>query len=198
MRDSLEPAQALVRLPLDESLRLDREWLQDCLAWLKSTPADVRSVRLRRLADDLCANPAAKARFQHIWEQAFAPRLYAEAGIADPTSLAHELVARLKRRLLPQFVDDLAGASLAYDISSLAWSHDVPWSEVGWATLGLLATGLLNFSVSFALGLGLAVRARNLNTSGRRELIYALWKQIRLDPRRFLWQHDVGSANVEP
>jgi site-specific recombinase len=92
----------------------------------------------------------------------------------------------------------LAGASLAYDISSLAWSRDVPWSEVGWATLGLLATGLLNFSVSFALGLGLAVRARNLNTSGRRELISALWKQIRLDPRRFLWQHDVGSANVEP
>lgn len=92
----------------------------------------------------------------------------------------------------------LAGASLAYDLSSLAWSRDVPWSEAGWAAVGLLATGLLNFGVSFALGLWLALRARNLDTRGRRELIAALWNEVRRHPTRFLWRHAAESANVEP
>jgi len=92
----------------------------------------------------------------------------------------------------------LAGASLAYDVSSLAWSRDVPWRETGWAALGLVATGLLNFSVSFALGLWLALRARNLDTGGRRELLAALWNEVRRHPARFLWQHEVESATVEP
>jgi site-specific recombinase len=92
----------------------------------------------------------------------------------------------------------LAGASLAYDFSSLAWSREVPWVEAVWALLGLAATGLLNFSVSFALGLWLAVRARNLDTGGRRKLIGALWNEMRLHPTRFLWRHGTESVTVEP
>jgi len=56
--------------------------------------------------------------------------------------------------------------------------------------LGLLATGLLNFSVSFALGLWLAMRARMLNTSGRRKLVGALWNELRRKPSRFLWRYE--------
>jgi site-specific recombinase len=85
----------------------------------------------------------------------------------------------------------LASASLAYDVSSLAWSGTLPWSDVWWAGGGLLATGLLNFSVSFALGLWLALRARNLETGGRRKLIVALWSEFRKHPSRFLWRHEV-------
>jgi site-specific recombinase len=54
----------------------------------------------------------------------------------------------------------LASASMAYAVRALIWSGDIPWSGVGWGGLGLLATGLLNFSVSFSLGLWLALRAR--------------------------------------
>ena len=59
----------------------------------------------------------------------------------------------------------LASASLAYAVSSLAWSGVVLWRDIFWALLGLAATGLLNFGVSFALGLWLAIRARNLDLS---------------------------------
>jgi site-specific recombinase len=84
----------------------------------------------------------------------------------------------------------LASASLTYDVSSLAWSGPLPWRDVFWALLGLAATGLLNFSVSFALGLWLAIRARNLDTGGRRKLVAALWNELRRHPSRFLWSHE--------
>ena len=84
----------------------------------------------------------------------------------------------------------LASASLAYDVSSLAWSGPLPWRELSWALLGLAATGLLNFSVSFALGLWLALRARNLDTRGRRKLLGALWSELWRHPARFLWRYD--------
>jgi site-specific recombinase len=84
----------------------------------------------------------------------------------------------------------LASASLAYDVSSLAWSGPLPWRELSWALLGLAGTGLLNFSVSFALGLWLALRARNLDTRGRRKLLGALWRELWRHPARFLWRYD--------
>jgi site-specific recombinase len=83
----------------------------------------------------------------------------------------------------------LASASVTYDVSSLAWRGAVPWPAVFWAIGGLLATGLLNFSVSFTLGLWLALRARNLGTAGRKKLLVALWNEFRLHPSRFLWSH---------
>jgi site-specific recombinase len=88
----------------------------------------------------------------------------------------------------------LAGASVAYDVSSLAPEGPLPWGDMGWAAVGLLATALLNFSVSFALGLWLAMRARMLDTSGRRELLAALWTELRLHPARFLWSHETEPA----
>ena len=89
----------------------------------------------------------------------------------------------------------LAGASLAYDMSALAWGRAVPWPETGWAALGLAATGLMNFGVSFALGLWLALRARNLGAVGRRALVAALWKEFRSRPARFLWRNEDGEAD---
>jgi site-specific recombinase len=88
----------------------------------------------------------------------------------------------------------LASASLAYDLSSLAWSGALPWPDVGWAAGGLLATGLLNFGVSFALGLWLAMRATDLDTRGRRRLIVALWNEFRRQPSRFLWRHEFAAT----
>jgi site-specific recombinase len=84
----------------------------------------------------------------------------------------------------------LASASLAYDVSALAWSGPLPWGEIFWALMGLAATGLLNFGVSFALGVWLAIRARNLDTTGRRRLISALGRELRRHPARFLWRYE--------
>src|ERR1017187_10104303 len=97
---SPDPVQALALLPLDQNSQTERRWLQDSLAWLKATPPGLRGERLRRLADGLCADPAAKRRFQYIWANAFAPRLFSEAGLPEATSLLRELIARLKRRIL--------------------------------------------------------------------------------------------------
>ena len=67
---SPEPVQALALLPPDENLQIERRWLQDCLAWLKSAPAESRSVRLRRLGDDLCGDPAARERLlAALWNE---------------------------------------------------------------------------------------------------------------------------------
>ena len=90
----------------------------------------------------------------------------------------------------------LASASLAYDVSSLASSGSIAWGDVVWAGLGVLATGLLNFSVSFSLGLWLALRARYVDTSGRRKLIAALRSEFWRDPARFLWRHEVEPSPV--
>jgi site-specific recombinase len=54
----------------------------------------------------------------------------------------------------------------------------------------LAATGVLNLTVSFALGVWLAIRARNLGTSGRRKLVAALWNELLRHPARFLWRYD--------
>jgi site-specific recombinase len=88
----------------------------------------------------------------------------------------------------------LASASLAYDVSSLARSGDLRWADLCWAGGGLVATGLLNFSVSFALGLWLAVRATDLDTRGRKSMIAALWNEFRRYPTRFLWRHDSAAT----
>jgi site-specific recombinase len=90
----------------------------------------------------------------------------------------------------------LASASVTYDISSLMWRGELPGTEIFWALMGLAATGLLNFSVSFALGLWLAIRARNLDTSGRKKLVRVLWDEFRRHPSRFVWRHDVATEQV--
>jgi site-specific recombinase len=84
----------------------------------------------------------------------------------------------------------LASASVAYDVTSLAFMGPLPWRDLSWAVAGLIATGLFNFGVSFALGLWLAMRARMLDTGGRRKLVAALWNELRREPLRFLWRYE--------
>ena len=102
-----DPVQARALLPLGQSDALERRWLQDTLAWLKDVPPELRSERLRHLAEGIRALSGSKERFQQIWLKAFASRVFAEAGLAEATSLASELFARIKGRLLPELEDDL-------------------------------------------------------------------------------------------
>lgn len=90
----------------------------------------------------------------------------------------------------------LASASLTYSVTSLIWSGGIPWREVAWAGLGLMATGLLNFSVSFSLGLWLALRARYVGAGRHGKLIGVLWSEVRQHPARFLWRHEPKGRTV--
>lgn len=49
------------------------------------------------------------------------------------------------------------------------------WREVGWSLAGIALTGVLNFTVSFALALRTALRARDLRPGERK----ALWRDLR-------------------
>src|SRR5205807_2574633 len=80
---------------------------QDTLAWLMSVPPEMRTKRLRHLAEDLASESGAREKFQSIWAKAFAPRLFSEAGLPEATSLPRELINRIKRRLLPQLEDEV-------------------------------------------------------------------------------------------
>ena len=102
-----DPVQALALLPLDQGEEMERRWLQNTLAWLKSAPPETRTERLRHLAEGMRRLPDIRERFQLIWVKAFPPRLFSEAGLPDATSLVRELMARLKRRMLPQLEDEL-------------------------------------------------------------------------------------------
>ena len=165
MPDLSEPVQALALLPADENLQGERRWLQDSLAWLKSAPPELRAERLRKLADDLLADPAAKVRFRRLWAQAFAPRLYGEAGIPEATTLLRELMVRLKRSLLPQLEDELdiysALQSASLNRGDAEWVAGLSDQDIaGWRELLGASEG--DFPVAIRL---LALRAAALGLS---------------------------------
>src|SRR5580700_560080 len=122
---SLDPAQTLVVLPLDEGARMERQWVQTTLAWLKSVPAEARTARLRHLAAGISENPVISQRFQYIWKRGFAPKLYSEAGLPEATSLLREFNVRVKRRLLPHLEDEVdlyaALRTASLDETDAAW-----------------------------------------------------------------------------
>jgi site-specific recombinase len=120
-----DPVQALARLPLDESGHTARQWLQYTIAWLKGTPSDKRSERLRYLAEGVLGDIAIKERFEQVWTKAYPPRLYVEAGLPEATSPVRELVVRAKKRVLPQVDDDL-------DLYSALQAADLVEKDAEW------------------------------------------------------------------
>jgi site-specific recombinase len=162
---SADPVQALAILPIEVSAQIEQQWLQATLAWLKSVPPEARTERLRHLAEGICGNSATRERFQHIWSQGFAPKLYSEAGLPEATSLPRELIARIKPRLLPQWEAELdlyAALHVAnLDEEDADWvaglsDNDIaPWRE-------LLGGSAGDFPVAIRL---LALRAASIGLS---------------------------------
>jgi len=162
---SSDPVQALALLPLGQSTQIERQWLQNSLAWLKIAPPEIRTARLRCLAEGIGGNSVTRERFQNIWVNAFAPRLYSEAGLPEATSLLRELVARVKRRMLPQLEDelDLYAALHMADlndrdaewVAGLSEEAAAPWREMLGGSAG-------DFAVAIRL---LALRAASIGLS---------------------------------
>src|SRR4051812_47774367 len=104
---SLVPLQALIALPQEEKGALERQWLQDTFAWLKSADPETRTGRLRLLVQGIQEDETARVKFQTLWVKSFAARLFSEAGLPEGTSLLRELSSRLKKRFLPRVEQDL-------------------------------------------------------------------------------------------
>ncbi len=80
----------------------------------------------------------------------------------------------------------LSSASLGYAISSNLWAGTFEPAPVLWAFLGVLMIGFLNFTVSFALALRLALRAMDVGGRDRLSLLRSLGRALIQDPLRFI------------
>ncbi|HXC15988.1 MAG TPA: hypothetical protein VNV60_00960 [Holophagaceae bacterium] len=81
----------------------------------------------------------------------------------------------------------LQASSLALDVGSLWHTADWRWSEALLGLSSIAVIGFFNFSVSFWLALRTAMRARDLDPKGRRELRRRILKALNERPGRFLW-----------
>ncbi len=80
----------------------------------------------------------------------------------------------------------LSTGSLTLAMQSLGLDA-VGWGPFLRASLGIAFMGLLNFGVSFALAMVVALRARDVNTTERRTLPLAVFKRFLRSPFQFFW-----------
>ncbi|WLT33393.1 hypothetical protein [Geothrix sp. PMB-07] len=88
----------------------------------------------------------------------------------------------------------LQSASLALASASLWAQGALLWTEALWGLLGIALIGTLNFTVSFALALWTALRARAFNGPARRHLWWNILKAFNRQPGRFLLPPSKPSA----
>jgi site-specific recombinase len=92
----------------------------------------------------------------------------------------------------------LQAAALALASASLWAQGALPWAEVLWGLLGIALIGALNFTVSFALALWTALRARDLSGRASRRLWWNILKALNRDPKRFLFPPKDGDSLISP
>jgi len=92
----------------------------------------------------------------------------------------------------------LQSASLALSAASLWAQGTLSWLDVVWALLGIALIGTLNFTVSFALALWTAFRARDLQAGAWASLWWTLLKAFNRDPGRFLFSPRTGDTLDSP
>ncbi|WP_186648276.1 site-specific recombinase [Fluviispira vulneris] len=80
----------------------------------------------------------------------------------------------------------LSTGSFAFALSSLGFT-DFETIDVVFACLGIVAIGFLNVVVSFSLALSVAIRARKVQSLGRKRVRAAILKRLRTSPLDFLF-----------
>jgi site-specific recombinase len=79
----------------------------------------------------------------------------------------------------------LSSGSLSLAISSIGLEGG--WAPILWGWAGIACIGLLNFGVSFALALVIALRARDVPRGEQRTLPWAVLRRFLQRPIEFLW-----------
>ncbi|HEY3401371.1 MAG TPA: hypothetical protein VGK03_12140 [Geothrix sp.] len=80
----------------------------------------------------------------------------------------------------------LQAASLALGSAALWFEGALAWKEVLWGLSGIGLIGVMNFTVSFALALWTALRARDLSGRASRRLWLEILKAFARNPGRFI------------
>jgi site-specific recombinase len=76
-----------------------------------------------------------------------------------------------------------ASANLGYALAALDFA--LPWQAMAWALLGVALIGLTNLAVSFALALWMALKARGIVFTQKRELLRHLGRRFLASPSTF-------------
>ena len=87
---------------------------------------------------------------------------------------------------LPIDIRHIAFASANLGYAWVAFDFALPPQELAWASLGVALIGLTNLAVSFALALWVALKARGVVFTQKRELLGRLWARLRAAPLSFV------------
>lgn len=86
---------------------------------------------------------------------------------------------------LPLDIRHIAFSSANLGYALVAFDFELPWRTVLFAALGVALIGLTNLAVSFALALWVALQARGVVFTQKRELLRCLWGRFRSAPLSF-------------
>jgi site-specific recombinase len=86
---------------------------------------------------------------------------------------------------LPIDIRHIAFSSANLGYALVAFDFALPWRTVLWAALGVALIGLTNLAVSFTLALWVALKARGVVFTQKRELAGRLWARLRSQPLSF-------------
>ncbi len=86
---------------------------------------------------------------------------------------------------LPIDIRHVAFSSANLGYAWAAFDFDLPPATLLWAALGVAVIGLTNLAVSFSLALWVALKARGVAFTQKRELLRRLWARLRAAPLSF-------------
>jgi site-specific recombinase len=92
----------------------------------------------------------------------------------------------------------LQSAALALAAASLFAQGALSWGDVLWGLLGVALIGVVNFTVSFALALWTALRARDYTGINSRRLWWGILRAFNRQPGRFLLAPKTGATLDSP
>jgi len=92
----------------------------------------------------------------------------------------------------------LQAAALALASASLWAQGALSWPDAFWGLLGVALIGVMNFTVSFALALWTALRARGFDGRHSRRLWWGILRTLNREPGRFLFAPKTGATLESP
>jgi site-specific recombinase len=97
---------------------------------------------------------------------------------------------------LPIDIRHIAFSSANFGYALVAFDFELPLKTLLWAALGVALIGFVNLAVSFALALWVALKARGVVFTQKRELLARLWSRFRHAPMSFFVAPDRAPAEA--